>query len=909
MKKTTILLIGLVVALALVAIPLLSAMAQDTMPEPLDPQSWKFPKDMTWDDWQDNAAFNWKIDGDKITPTSVRRGLLVLCDFVDRPFIVTSSKGTEQMGNPLIGGVKQDELVTFWEGFLNDPNFEWDGETNHGVTISEFWRENSQGRWKIELDGAGVYRLPGYEFEYGLDTSMNHTNDLPAGFTRRSGLNSLAVNAAIADGVDLNKYDFAFVLHSGSAESQVWEEAGYMMFYDETTVGYEYSAKFRVDQMRAKGITIPAATDAWLAARPAPVKGENGRGWWARTRYVPWTSWWAATAVWSSASSISVGGRTFRLSQQGETNGNATFSHEFSHIVGVADNYGTNTSERTYSGFWDSMAGGSMTGFGGNHTRYMVPNLQGGAVPTHMMTRVKRKLGFLDDNNLTNVTHTSLRNGTPVVTEIYARTTPVGNQFAALYPELAAINDKVRAGKAGLALRIYGFTDQRPRILTSADWESETNAGANRYDNYNVEVIQQTGYDSAQADHGVIITKNRETLSESAPYTWVMNSHPGGLDVVDFYTPVGPNGEPSVPQGLRNNCNNQLNAALFHAGKSFVDTGYYANTYSRKTGNGPDDWIINKPGSLVYGEERDGRDIIAGNTVNEYIDTYNRLHFYILDKFSSPGPYGDEILSYQVGVRHFDGVAVGGALEVAVADVDAERAGRVAVASFDITNTGNATDIIRVGVDGLDVTLLNDLYAVGAGQTITVPFYVEITDEVIALANEGQEVVLTASSETNSTKVGAAAMAVSDLLYIYNFYVYLDAQMIDHETIEVDVMLEGDLNYTQAIASVAYDSSLLEFAGYANLSGLAAEVKKNGADKINLRSVPSLNMLVGAPCATPLRLVTLIFTVNNNFAGESIDTALNFAAVEVTPKAGLAATTAPGKPLPLTLFKIEDENL
>ena len=122
------------------------------------------------------------------------------------------------------------------------------------------------------------------------------------------------------------------------------------------------------------------------------------------------------------------------------------------------------------------------------------------------------------------------------------------------------------------------------------------------------------------------------------------------------------------------------------------------------------------------------------------------------------------------------------------------------------------------------------------------------------------------------------------------------------DTLSVDIMLTGDLNYTQFNTAITYDANLLEFAGYANLGGLVAEVKKYGADKINVRSVASLNMLTGAACATPVRVVTLKFTVKDNFAAESITTDLNFASIAVTSAAGVAgATTAPGRTLRVTL--------
>jgi|GEM_PF-3895701 len=139
----------------------------------------------------------------------------------------------------------------------------------------------------------------------------------------------------------------------------------------------------------------------------------------------------------------------------------------------------------------------------------------------------------------------------------------------------------------------------------------------------------------------------------------------------------------------------------------------------------------------------------------------------------------------------------------------------------------------------------------------------------------------------------------------YNFNVYMKSEPAASagSTLYVDVVLSGDINYTQINTSIAYDSQLLEFAGFANLNGLAAEVKKDGADKISVRSVPSLNMMLGASCSTPVRVVTLKFTVKDTFAADSVNTDLSFAAILVYPAAGVSSTTAPGIPLTVTLQK------
>jgi hypothetical protein len=230
------------------------------------------------------------------------------------------------------------------------------------------------------------------------------------------------------------------------------------------------------------------------------------------------------------------------------------------------------------------------------------------------------------------------------------------------------------------------------------------------------------------------------------------------LDTVDFYTPVGPAGQPSTPEPFRNNDNNHLSAALFHAGKSVTPNDY--GVECRRINQ------VNTGYTVVLGP--DGKPItksIADNTVNEYIDTYNNLHFYILDKIQTPGPYGEDILSYQVGVRHMLGQAVGGTLSVKPKVVEGESWNRVAVVNLEITNNGgSATDIIRVKVnDDLEATVLNNLYAIGIDETITVPVYVAIPSGVTSASLADKSINLTVSSETTPAKVITSTVDAQDV--------------------------------------------------------------------------------------------------------------------------------------------------
>ena len=76
----------------------------ETLPEPIDPQSWRMQRDMTWDDWTPNPFTDWR-QNDTIAPERVLKGALILIDYPDQPFLVTQPVGTDPLGNPRVGNV------------------------------------------------------------------------------------------------------------------------------------------------------------------------------------------------------------------------------------------------------------------------------------------------------------------------------------------------------------------------------------------------------------------------------------------------------------------------------------------------------------------------------------------------------------------------------------------------------------------------------------------------------------------------------------------------------------------------------------------------------------------------------------------------------------------------------------
>ena len=140
----------------------------------------------------------------------------------------------------------------------------------------------------------------------------------------------------------------------------------------------------------------------------------------------------------------------------------------------------------------------------------------------------------------------------------------------------------------------------------------------------------------------------------------------------------------------------------------------------------------------------------------------------------------------------------------------------------------------------------------------------------------------------------------------YDFTVYMEPSQTDlvvGDTLYVDVMISGRLSYALAETKIAYDTGLLEFAGFENMTGWMGQTYREKPNFIITRIVPNINMNVGAYCTEPVRLVTLKFTVKDTLTASSIQTDLSFAVISVFPPANAPLpSVAPGKDLNITLY-------
>ena len=251
-----------------------------------------------------------------------------------------------------------------------------------------------------------------------------------------------------------------------------------------------------------------------------------------------------------------------------------------------------------------------------------------------------------------------------------------------------------RTGLHGINIKMEDLT---PANSLEDDWRADMQRGAKWYNNYTLEVVDRVGFDSFTPDSGVLMAKTKN--AESAPFIWVIDANPEDIDKVDFVRPDGTEAMYSVGDFR------QLSDSLFKAG---TDEGI----------------------------------------VSEYRDEHNKLHFYMLDKkFDEIGA-----LSYRVAVRNLDGA---GSFERGVTagagTVEQATPGRVATYNFSVTNTGEATDLIRVNAEteaGWETKVQHNVIEVGAGETIDVPVYVQIPEDKQAPT----KLTFTATSETDPTQ-------------------------------------------------------------------------------------------------------------------------------------------------------------
>ncbi|MBY5161604.1 M6 family metalloprotease domain-containing protein [Salsipaludibacter albus] len=514
---------GALVLTALLSVPAVAAPPTlDDIVDPVDPQDWENPDDMTWDDYTAVPGIDWADPSRRGSERDFNIAL-VMGDFSDQPFLITQAAGTHPFGNPqpVAENVAPEDVAQFYEDLLNTPN-----DLNNGHTLHEYWMEDSAGRYGVELTAFGGYRLPGKLHEYGLVGTGQNGAGCPAGDSCnksiRGDLGGLWEDEVGEDLAD--SFDLVFYMTAGHDESGTWQEFGEMMFQTPEDVTDEFG--------------------------PPDVSLPN----WVVTRYVPWTSWLAGSNHWPNA-----GGGS---STQAESSGAGVYAHELSHLLGIGDNYNNpyaTTLSRSYSGIWEMLSRGSFNGPGGPHRRWVVPATEGGSMGSHHMLRNKIELEMVDEEEVLRVTRDGLADSGLVIAEVTAREVPLGDEFG-------------RSGLKGLNvdLRADGFGgDLSPSCSLNDDWRCDRGS----FDNYTLEVVDRMGSDSFTPDSGVLMAKTKDR--DRAPFIWVIDANPEDIELVDFLRPDG------TPAMVSLGDYRQLADGLFKAGTDSGSQDEYVDEDNR----------------------------------------------------------------------------------------------------------------------------------------------------------------------------------------------------------------------------------------------------------------------------------------------------------------------------------------
>jgi M6 family metalloprotease-like protein len=479
-------------------------------PAPIDAAHWENQDHMTWSDYKKVPGTNWADPSIKPTQRTFK-GAVVLADYPDQDFVVTKPANSTIFGNPgpAAANIPRTGVARYYQDFLNKPE-----ALNNGHTINEYWMEDSGGRFGVQLTAFGPYRMPGKSYEYGMEFQPSAC---PPGANCARDIRKDAGDAWRADVGDTAKqFDFVFYLSAGQDESSTWQEFGEMKFGTKENVP---------DAFGPPNHDLPN---------------------YAATRYVPWTSWASAASIWPNAQDGS--------SVQAESSGQSTYAHEFSHILGIGDNYNNPFGvppSRSYSGPWDMLSRGTFNGPGGPHTRWQIPATQGSSMGAQHQLRNKLKLGIVDPADVLQLDRDELAKTGPVSARITARET-----------------EAQPGAFTGLNIKLTGG-DKAPKC----DRAKDPFCDGGGYDNYTVEVVDRMGADSFAPDSGVMITKTKN--KDNAPFDWVIDANPQDIGITDYTKPDG------TPVKITIGDYRQLDDALFKAGTEAASPYEYTDQANR----------------------------------------------------------------------------------------------------------------------------------------------------------------------------------------------------------------------------------------------------------------------------------------------------------------------------------------
>ena len=161
-----------VAALLALATPAVAAAAGP--PAPIDAQNWSFQDNLTWSDYKPLPGQDYS--NPDVQPTVKKwKVALVVTDFPDKGFTVSQPAGATVFGTPTTEAhdIPRADVPAFYRDFLNKPQ-----ALNHFQTMNRSWMEDSFGKYGVQLDAFGPYRMPARSYQYFHDyTTAAHCPD------------------------------------------------------------------------------------------------------------------------------------------------------------------------------------------------------------------------------------------------------------------------------------------------------------------------------------------------------------------------------------------------------------------------------------------------------------------------------------------------------------------------------------------------------------------------------------------------------------------------------------------------------------------------------------------------------------------------------------------------------------
>src|SRR5690349_1699827 len=229
---------GMAALLALAA----PAVASAGAPAPVDPQNWSFQDNLTWNDYKPLPGTDYS--NPDIQPTVKKwKVALVVTDFPDKGFTISQPAGGTVFGTPTTEAnqIPRDQVPAFYRDFLNKPQ-----ALNHYQTMNRYWMEDSFGKYGVQLDAFGPYRMPGRSYQYFAQSYAGaaHCPDA-ANYPCNKNVRTDARAAWQADvgAAKIAEYDNIFYVSAGEDQSATWQEFGEMKFKTQDDVTDEFGPK------------------------------------------------------------------------------------------------------------------------------------------------------------------------------------------------------------------------------------------------------------------------------------------------------------------------------------------------------------------------------------------------------------------------------------------------------------------------------------------------------------------------------------------------------------------------------------------------------------------------------------------------------------------------------------------